>query len=161
MQVEQKKCLDCRRANWHDPKAYCKLWGFRFKVRDQRACKKFTDDYVEGLKTQPIDPPLQGITLRNIRVHDYSEKRHKLTIQTACVRGEWFACVSRYSRMYGSMYGQGKYLSIYDGGYKTEQEGIDACIRQVMKAEEYYKEPEAVEFLKKHLIESRQLSLFD
>ena len=164
-----ERCKDCWFCEWAKQKGKyntCTYWGFDL-LDDQRACKQYEYMYGEKITAgKKYKYPL-GYKMINTAfpkqittVHDYSNKRHKLTIETACVKGIWYAGV-HYGRQYDSCYGCVYSCSIYDGDFKTERDAINARLRELLKVETYYKCDEACEFLRGLIINTRQLTLFD
>ena len=166
--MEKRKCKVCWFCEWSKQKGKhntCTYWGFDL-LDDQRACKQY--EYLYGEKITagkkykyPLGKPMTSISFPNdiVTVHDYSNKRHKLIIDTVCVNGVWYAGL-HYGRQYGSMYGCASCCSIYDGDYTTERDAINARLRELLKSETYYKCDEACEFLRGLIMDTRQLSLF-
>ena len=99
------------------------------------------------------------MAVNSATAHDYSDKRHTLKITTICVDGVWYSGI-HYQRNYDSMFGHSFVVSIYDGDFATEEEAIQARMRQLLEEETYYRSAEACEFIKSKMFASRQLSLF-
>ena len=162
------KCKDCwlRKADPYGKHDQCGYWGFEL-YQDQRACKQFEErlDFEHMTESKmnayPLGKPMTSMCFPRdmVSTHDYSNKRHTLRIETVCVNGIWYSGI-HYGRHYGSMYGRGNSVSVYDGDFATEREAIDARLKDVLKDETHYQCDEACEFIKGILFEQKQLTLF-
>lgn len=162
-EIRNLKCATCRRnllKNFGKEQRVCGYWGFPLS-QDQRACTLYSDKPFSWFDTSPVLLETISFPKEMCSLHDYSDKRHTLKIDVACVKGVYYAGV-HYSRHYDSMYGSGRWVSIYDGDFATADEAIKARIHELIREEEHNKCPEAVQFLKRCIFEQRQqqLSLF-
>lgn len=163
-----ERCKDCwlNLTPAYENRAHeCAYWGFPL-YSGQRACKQYEHRLGETIteckyRAYPLGYAMISTAFPKqlLTVHDYSNKRHKLIIDTACVNGIWYAGV-HYGRQYDSCYGSAHSCSIYDGDFATEREAINARLRELLKDETYYKCDEACEFLRGLIMDTRQLSLF-
>ena len=163
-EIRNMKCATCKhcllRSFADKERKACNWWGFNLSP-DQRACSKYTTETFAWAHTSPVLLDTLSFPKEMCSLHDYSDKRHKLTIDVACVQGVYYAGV-HYQRLYDSMYGSGRCVSIYDGDFATADEAIRARIHELIRDEEHYHCDEAVQFLKRCIFEQRQqqLSLF-
>ena len=152
-EIRNLKCSTCKycllRSFADKERKVCNWWGFSL-FPDQRACSKHTTEPCASTHTSPILLKTINFPKTMCSLHDFSDERHKMQIDVACVQGVYYAGV-HYQRLYDSMYGSGRCVSIYDGDFATADEAIKARIRELIRDEEYYRCTEAVQFLKSRL----------
>lgn len=158
----KSKCWLCAHDPWGNSDR-CSYWGFPLHF-NQRACKQYEEweNMTESkFHAYPLGRPMTSISFPDefITIHDYSDNRHTLKIDTVQVGGVWYAGL-HYGRHYDSMYGRCFCVSIYDGDFATEQEAISARMQDVLKAETHNRCEEACNFIKSKMLGNRQLTLF-